>query len=122
VQTPHYTLATGAGSCRDMAALFIEAARHLGFAARYVAGYLRTDASSAGFGATHAWAEAYLPERGWTAFDPTGEAAVGPDHIAVNVARDPGTVPPVSGSFTGIARASLEIGVWVTRLADDAAA
>jgi transglutaminase-like putative cysteine protease len=39
-QTPLETLALASGSCRDIAALFIEAVRHLGFGARAVSGYL----------------------------------------------------------------------------------
>lgn len=116
VQAPDRTLALGTGSCRDLAALFIEAARHLGVPARFVSGYLRTEGSGPDHGATHAWAEAYVAGHGWTGFDPTAIGAVGPDHIAVSVAREPGTVPPVSGSFTGAAQASLDVGVWVTRI------
>lgn len=116
VQTPVQTLARGAGSCRDFAVLFIEAARHLGVAARFVSGYLRTDASGADFGATHAWAEAYLPMYGWCGFDPSNSKGVGLDHIAVGTSLDPEGLPPVAGSFTGAADASLDIGVWVTRV------
>lgn len=116
VQTPVQTLARGAGSCRDLAVLFIEAARHLGAATRFVSGYLRTEASSADFGATHAWAETYLPGRGWCGFDPSGSKGVGLDHIAVGAGLDPEGLPPVAGSFTGAAESSLEVGVWVTRL------
>ncbi len=39
-QTPLETLALASGSCRDIAALFIEAVRHLGFGAHAVSGYL----------------------------------------------------------------------------------
>lgn len=116
VQTPMQTLARGAGSCRDLAVLFIEAARHLGVATRFVSGYLRTDASSADFGATHAWAESYLPGRGWCGFDPSSARGIGLDHIAVGTGLDPEGLPPVAGSFTGAAEASLEVGVWVTRI------
>jgi transglutaminase-like putative cysteine protease len=40
VQSPAETIRLGSGTCRDFAVLFMEAARHLGFAARFVTGYL----------------------------------------------------------------------------------
>ena len=42
VQPPSQTLACNSGSCRDFAALFMEACRHLGLASRFVSGYLYT--------------------------------------------------------------------------------
>ena len=114
VQTPEQTLALGSGSCRDYACLFIEAARYLGLAARFVSGYLHVPPSSVNYGATHAWAEVFLPGPGWKGFDPTTGELVGSDHIPVAVARLPEAVPPVAGSFTGAAQSSLEVGVWVT--------
>ena len=68
------------------------------------------------YGATHAWAEVFLPGAGWKGFDPTIGKIVGTDHIAVAVARSPESVPPVSGSFVGPPGASLDVGVWVTEL------
>ena len=95
VQTASTTLGARAGSCRDFAQLFMAAARRLGLAARFVTGYLH-DPLSLVAGATHAWAEIYLPGAGWKGFDPTIGAIVGADHIPVAVARLPVSVPPVA--------------------------
>ena len=99
VQTPATTLAKGAGSCRDFATLFIESCHFFGLAARFVSGYVFSTIPIAGQGATHAWAEVYLPGPGWKGFDSTSGLVVGDDHIAVAVSRNPESVPPVAGSF-----------------------
>lgn len=117
VQSATDTLSWGTGSCRDFAYLFMEAARQLGLASRFVSGYLHAPPSTATLGATHAWAEIYLPGAGWTGFDPSIGELVGTDHIAVAVARLPESVPPVSGSFIGSAESTLDVGVWVNELA-----
>jgi transglutaminase-like putative cysteine protease len=101
VQSPARTLTIGSGSCRDLAALFIESCRYLGLASRFVSGYHTSYANELGGGSTHAWAEVYLPGPGWKGFDPTAGLLTGPDHIPVSVARHPETVPPVSGSYLG---------------------
>jgi transglutaminase-like putative cysteine protease len=116
VQSAADTLSWGTGSCRDFANLFMEAARHLGLAARFVSGYLHAPPSPVNFGATHAWSEVYLPGAGWKGFDPTTGELVGTTHIAVAVARQPEFVPPVAGSFVGPPGAHLDVGVWVTEL------
>lgn len=101
VLTPAETLRLGKGSCRDMAALFLESARRLGVAARFVSGYVHGPGTEGGGAATHAWTEVYLPGAGWKGFDPTTAAVVGPDHIPVAVHRRPEAIPPVAGTFTG---------------------
>ena len=116
VQSGAETLFRGTGSCRDFAVLFMETARCLGFASRFVSGYLHAPPSPANFGATHAWAEVYLPGAGWKGFDPTIGAMAGSDHIAVAVARLPESVPPVAGTFVGPPGSNLNVGVWVTKL------
>lgn len=117
VQPARQTLSYGTGSCRDFAVLFMEAARCLGLASRFVSGYLNAPPSPGNFGATHAWAEVYLPGAGWKGFDPTIGEITGTDHIAVAVARLPESVPPIEGSFVGKPGSSLDVGVWVTKLA-----
>ena len=116
VQTAEQSLSSGTGSCRDFAALFMVAARCLGFAARFVSGYLHAPPSTSSLGATHAWAEVYLPGAGWKGFDPTIGKIAGADHFAVAVARLPESVPPIAGSFVGTSGSSLDVGVWVTML------
>ena len=116
VQSAIKTLTCGTGSCRDLAHLFMEAARRLGLAARFVSGYLHAPPSSVTLGATHAWAEVYLPGAGWTGFDPSIGELVGTDHIAVAVARLPELAPPVAGAFIGPADVSLDVGVWVSEV------
>ena len=114
VQTVQQTLMSGTGSCRDFAFLFMQGARSLGLAARFVSGYLHAPYST-GIGSTHAWAEIYLPGAGWLGFDPTIGDIVGADHFPVAVAHLPESVPPVSGTFRGAAQSTLDVGVWVSR-------
>ncbi|MDF1812918.1 MAG: transglutaminase family protein [Verrucomicrobiales bacterium] len=116
VQSPAKTTSLRSGSCRDFATLLMAAAQHLGMAARFVSGYLNTPPSITDLGATHAWAEIYIPGAGWKGFDPTNGEVVGGNHIAVAVARLPESVPPVSGSYVGNAGSTLDVGVWVTEL------
>ncbi len=118
VQPPSVTLASNTGSCRDFAALFMEACRCLGLASRFVSGYLFAPATEAGNASTHAWAEVYLPGAGWKGFDPTIGEVTSNKHIAVAVARHPETVPPVAGSFLGPAgqQPLLQVAVQVSAL------
>jgi len=81
-QSPIQTLDRGWGSCRDFAVLFVEAVRSLGFGARIVSGYLyQPDHNIMGSvdpGATHAWAEVFVPGAGWITCDPTNRSVAAP--------------------------------------------
>ncbi len=109
-QSPVETLDLKSGSCRDFALLMMEAARSLGFAARFVSGYLYDPAAdkaaaegggAVGAGATHAWVQVYLPGAGWVEFDPTNAIIGGKQLFRVAVTRDPTQAIPVAGSWTG---------------------
>lgn len=116
-QTPLETLALASGSCRDIAALFIEAVRHLGFGARAVSGYLFDAQQSADDpGSTHAWAEVYLPGAGWIAFDPTHRRLGGASLIPVAVARSNRQIMPIVGGYVGTPSdfLAMEVAVRVT--------
>jgi transglutaminase-like putative cysteine protease len=114
-QTPLETLNRGCGSCRDLAVLFIEAARCLGFGARVVSGYLYNySATETGVGTTHAWAEIYIPGSGWVAYDPTNRTVNSSNLIRVAVTRDINQAIPVAGSFVGTADSYLGMTVEVS--------
>lgn len=119
-QTPLETLSRGWGSCRDLAMLFADAARVLGFGARVVSGYLynptRQNAGSGEAGSTHAWAEIFLPGAGWIMFDPTNRTLGGFNLVPIAVARDIRQIAPVSGSYIGStnAFAGMSVEVLVT--------
>jgi transglutaminase-like putative cysteine protease len=108
-QTPPQTLNRGWGSCRDLAVLFIEAARSLGFGARIVSGYMYNPDQDVvvprDTGSTHAWAEVYVPGAGWITFDPTNRSVGGFNLIPVAVARDIRQAMPITGSFVGMSDA-----------------
>jgi transglutaminase-like putative cysteine protease len=112
-QAPIETLDRGWGSCRDLAVLFIEAARSLGFGARIVSGYLYTPERAQEVGTTHAWAEVFVPGAGWITFDPTNRSVGGSNLIPVAVARDIAQAMPVAGSFVGMTDAFHSLSVEV---------
>jgi transglutaminase-like putative cysteine protease len=111
VQDPVETLYRRSGTCRDFALFMMEAARALGFAARFVSGYLYDAAVDPNFnvggqallgsGATHAWVQIYLPGAGWVEFDPTNGLFGGANLFRVAVARDPSQAIPLQGSYAG---------------------
>jgi transglutaminase-like putative cysteine protease len=118
-QTPAETLALQQGTCRDFALLMMEAARSLGFAARFVTGYVyvpgRDGPVRLGGGSTHAWCQVYVPGSGWVEFDPTNGIVGNRDLIRVGVARTPQQAVPLSGSYWGDAddELGLEVSVHV---------
>lgn len=111
-------LAHRKGVCQDFAHVFIALARQMGIPTRYVSGHLvqvTADGVVATEGATHAWAESYVPSAGWVGFDSSNRQPAGAGHIRVAIGRDYADVPPTRGMFRGDARTELSVRVTATR-------
>lgn len=104
--------ADGHGVCQDYAHVFIAAARHHGIPARYVGGYLYRDdvpVQDAG----HGWAEAFVPDLGWLAFDPTNGISATDAYVRVAVGLDYLGAAPIRGSRHGGAGEAMSVTVAV---------
>ncbi len=115
------------GVCQDFAHLMAGMLRMYGLPARYVSGYLLTQAPEGGAtmlgaDASHAWVQVWcpgtpgLPADGWLDLDPTNDLVPGSGHVRVAVGRDYGDVTPLRGVIRGGGRHTLTVGVGLRPL------
>jgi transglutaminase-like putative cysteine protease len=103
----------------------IAGVRALGFAGRFVSGYLRVrgddDGPDVTGGNTHAWAQVHVPGPGWVDFDPASGAVGNRDLVRVAVVDDPGAASPLHGTYFGDAsdHVGMTVAVAVTREGDE---
>jgi transglutaminase-like putative cysteine protease len=100
MQSPHETLSSKRGACRDLTLLFLAVCRRVGIPARFVSGYQQGDPDIPDSD-LHAWAEVFLPGFGWRGYDPTHGLAVADRHIALAAAALLPNAAPVTGTFRG---------------------
>ena len=101
------------GVCQDLTHIYIAAARALGIPARYVGGlFYRADGVTAQE-AGHAWAEAFVDNLGWVAFDPANGTCVSEAHVRVAVGLDYLGAAPVRGTRFGGSGETLKVAVHV---------
>ncbi len=98
------------GVCQDFAHVLIGLCHALQIPARYVSGYLATEAASA----THAWVEVFLPGHGWRGLDPTHNRQTDEIYIKIGHGRDYADVPPVSGKYRGTLIHQMHVTVAIT--------
>ena len=104
-------LEQGRGVCQDFAHVAIALAQAAGVPARYVSGYVKpTDAPGT---ASHAWAEIFLPGRGWIGLDASHEGPIDERYVRVAVGRDYADATPVRGTIRGGGKQSLAVDVLV---------
>lgn len=111
-------LKAGKGVCQDHAHVFIAAAREAGIPARYVSGYMATAPGELAE-ASHAWAEAHVPELGWIGFDAANTTCPDARYVRVAVAMDVMGARPVKGIRRGYQQSGEHLRVEV--LVDPAA-
>ena len=110
--TAEDAVARGQGVCQDHSHIFLAAARRMGFAARYVSGYLMLDDVVEQV-ATHAWAEAHVAGLGWVAFDVSNGISPDGRYVRLATGRDYRDAMPVSGIRLGRAQEQLEVHITV---------
>ena len=66
-----------------------------------------------GEGATHAWAEAFIPGYGWLGIDPTNNSLVGDRHVRLAFGRSFADCTPVKGTYRGTGEHTLNVSVRI---------
>jgi transglutaminase-like putative cysteine protease len=107
--------ALGRGVCQDLTHIFIAAARSADVPARYVGGYFHRADGVSEQEAGHAWAEAYVPELGWVAFDAANGICATDAHVRVAAGLDYLGAAPVRGTRYGGAGEALSVKVRVAQ-------
>jgi transglutaminase-like putative cysteine protease len=102
------------GVCQDFTHIFISAARSLAIPARYIGGHFFRADGAVVQEAAHAWAEAFVPDLGWVAFDAANGLCATDAHVRVAVGLDYLGAAPTRGARYGGGDEALDVTVRVS--------
>lgn len=105
------------GVCQDLTHIFIAAARSIAVPARYIGGHFQRADGVTKQDAGHAWAEAFVPDLGWVAFDAANGICGTDAHVRVAVGLDYLGAAPVRGTRFGGGGEALDVAVRVNQVA-----
>jgi transglutaminase-like putative cysteine protease len=108
------------GVCQDYAHVMLGLGRAAGIPMRYASGYFfnpRQDVNVPE--ASHAWVEAFVPEYGWAAFDPTHDRPANERYVKVAMGRDYADIRPIGGTYRGAPTLSMSVDVSVRQIQED---
>ncbi len=104
-----------AGVCQDFAHVQIACLRSIGLAARYVSGYLLLEDTTEQE-ASHAWAEAFVPDLGWVGFDVSNGMSPDDRYVRIATGLDYKEAAPISGVTQGKGAQTLAVAIRVEQL------
>lgn len=105
------------GVCQDFAHCLLSALRGLGYAARYMSGYVTDEHSDTrGGGASHAWVAVLCPNAGWIGCDPTNGKLADLEFVTLGWGRDFGDVTPLRGVVLGHGEQEMTVSVTFERI------
>ena len=106
------------GVCQDFSHFLLSGLRSLGFAARYMSGYvapLADGAAQTGAAASHAWVAVRAPDGNWIGCDPTNGKLADDEFVTLAWGRDFGDVTPLRGVIMARGSHRLQVAVTVVR-------
>jgi transglutaminase-like putative cysteine protease len=104
----------GHGVCQDFSHIFIAACRLDNIPARYISGHLFRRDGQLAQEAAHAWAEAWVDDLGWVAFDPLNGISTDDAYVRVACGLDYRDAAPIAGARSGGGSEELAVEVRVS--------
>lgn len=103
---------SGTASAREVAQAMVAGLRAAEVPSRYVGGYRQDESQSC---APHGWVEAFVPDQGWCAIDPSRGALIDDRYVRVAIGIDTASAAPVAGSRLGAGEESLDVALIVAQ-------